>query len=394
MQSSTTAIPRSRWDLTRGRNFFLGNNGMPLSDRSFWWWAARRFDFLHDRSAIDAETSYRWSPDRSNCPVLDVVATGIVDAMPDVWHELVGGVFVGRTLGGDINAAARQSRGRAYISLSLQLTIVLPAVVTALDRFRAVIGAQLTDPSLPDSNLLEVFDHIEAHIEVWQSKVVVGAHPLSTSGPDGRDIDFYQTAAGHAEAWALSHEYAHHLLGHTNRAGLRSGAEAFVLDVARQVSMENFIYERPQAASRELQCDALGLVLQAGDVTGPASAQDWVEAVIGAVVCLVAEAQINRHWFLTAEDYPRTVDRVAVVLALARERLRPLVPTVGENLIGQLAAFATAALQCSLHRADPAAFSSPSWDQVWLSAKTRAVAVRTPRDRFPGAGWIGLAGKR
>ena len=381
-------MPRSRWDLTRSRKLFLGKNGMPIQDRSFWWWAARRFDFRHTRSEINAEPSYRWEPDRSNCPELNDVATGIVDSMPDSWYALCSGVFVGRTMDGELNAEAKQSRGRAYISVSLHLTIVLPSVVAALDRFREILQIKLVESSLPESNLVELFDHIEAHIEGWQSRVVVGAHPLAMSGPDGRDFDFYQDAAGHAEAWAVSHEYAHHLLGHTNRAGRRSGAESFVSDISSGMSRRQFVYEREEAASRELQCDILGLVLQAGDVSDSATAEDWVAAAIGAVVCLIAEAQINRHWFLEADDYPPTVDRVAVVLSLAQQRLASRLPTLGEQLVGQLAAFATAALQSSMHRAHPTIYPPPSWEQIWLSARARVVAVRTPRDRAPGSAWI------
>lgn len=394
MRPSAPSIPRPRWDLSRSRAYFLGKHGMPRRDRSFWWWAARRFDFSRTRAEIEADPSLRWTPDRSNCPELDVVATGIVDSLPNEWHSVASGVFVGRTMAADVNAEAKQLRGKAYISLSLQLTIVLPPVATALDRFRAVFEAWLTDSSLPESNLDGVFDHIEAHAEGWQSKVMVGSHPLASLGPNRRGAAFYSDVSGHAEAWAVSHEYAHHLLGHTSRSARRADVHQFVRDVAQDSRLEQFVFERSMPASRELQCDILGLILQAGDVDGRASGEDWVSALIGAVVCLVAEAQINRHWFLSVEDYPSTADRVGAVLAVGHQRMSSLAPTVADDLAGQLAAFATAALQSSLHRLQPLAFPAPTWSQVWTSAISKRIAVVSTRGMAPRRGWISLEEER
>ncbi len=380
---------RARWDLRKGRNDFIGHHrGMP--DKNFWWYVMRRQGQDQVFASAENDPLWLWRPDHSNCPELNEEVLALVGSSPLQWQPLLRSVFVGRALDGDLNAYADQSGGSAWVALSLQLTSVIGAYVAAFDRMNALLMARQRGEMLPDSEIFRVFHQIALSREGWADlSQYVGSHPALQEGPAGRDQWFYAGMVTSSEMFAVSHELAHHLLGHTNRwaRGLRIEAE---LDaIIGKAGVRDLVHRRSPSQTKEMLADLLGLVLAGqprhGDVTASA-----YRAAIAIVVVLLAEGDVKDHWFLDdPEGHPPTIDRLAAALQVI-----PWVSSVpslgaGDSLDGlraQLAGFISAGMQSSLHARDPERNPPPTWRQIDASMRGRAIAVLHPAADVRAAG--------
>lgn len=107
------------WDLKAGRNQFLGSHqGMP--DRSFWYYVLKSANDTKRLNDPSLQAALRWSPHYSNCPQLDHEITALLAdrEVNKSWKGFLRTIFVGRTLGGEINAKAKQRSGKAWVGVS------------------------------------------------------------------------------------------------------------------------------------------------------------------------------------------------------------------------------------------------------------------------------------
>lgn len=385
------------WDLRNGRNAFLGRHrGMP--DRNFWWYLMRS----HNQQTVLADPAsallWDWKPEHSNCPELNLEVIALANASPAGWRPLIRSVFVGRTFDGELNAEARQSDGSAWVGISLQYTSAVGAYITAFDRVRSIMLEQATGEPVSEAEITRVFEQIALSRTGWaDSSQYVGIHPTLMDGPLDRDQAYYEPRVKDAEMFAICHEFAHHLLGHTNNAAKAFRIADSFTPMLRASGTYGLVYDRPETQTKELLADLVGLQLAALPRDGRETAGVY-RTMIGSIAALLAEADVNGHWFLDDPDgHPATADRIASLLAIMPHMLFTI-PLDGRDSVtdlrGQLAAYASACMQSSLHTHAPGAYIPATWKQLWSALDAGTMALAVPKGGSQSPADVKLAGSK
>lgn len=323
--------------LAASRERFYAEEGQP-SDGSFW-------NHYLALAAPGTELAGRarqalggWRPVRSNCPELTDVVEDLVDGMPHDWQPVADELFVGRVIGGEVNATAETSRDARIVRLDLQYTSALFAYATAWDEqmlaLRLVLGeAQAGGPGVEDR--IAALD-AERFARYWDALEVARADMLdpgqiaalaaelrvasSADRTDERELGVLL-----AESWVVCHEVAHHLLGHTltHRPALPAAAL-----VAAHRYPELLDGLNPSQAD-ECDADVLAFLLlaRACDPDVPPGARDLYRAQLGAALGLIALTHVNDGW--TTELGP---DRTHPGL----DRRWPIVEQLARGLGGEM----------------------------------------------------------
>lgn len=371
------------WSLSNGRNAFLGrHHGMP--DQNFWWQVMRS---QKQRAVLEDSANaplWAWKPEHSNCPELNSEVIALANVSPEAWRPLIRSVFVGRSFDGQLNAEAKQSDGSAWVGISLQYTSAVGAYVTAFDRLRTIMAEQVTGEPLNPTEISRVFEQIAASRTGWADPHrYVGTHAALMEGPNSRDQNYYAPRVTDAEMFAICHEFAHHLLGHTNKSAAAFRVADSFVPILRQSGTLGLVHDRPQTQTRELLADLVGLQLAALP-RGVDRTAGIYGTMIGSVAVLLAEADVNDHWFLDDPDgHPATVDRIASLLAVMPHMLHAAPMHGRDSVLGlraQLAAYASACMQTSLHTRAPATHPSATWEQLSAALSTGALTLAVPKE--------------
>jgi predicted Zn-dependent protease len=387
------------WSLESGRKAFLGTHrGMP--NRSFWYYLLRSQGKTKELAAKELQIALNWVPNRSNCPELDAEISRLLKAkeLPEDWAEFLGSIFVGRTLESEVNAESKQRRGQAWVGISFQYTSAVSAYIAAYDRWAAAFKRRLETQNDDPAPIMDAFAGIAISRSSWaDADTFAGTHPTLLTGPHGRGAEFYGEAVLAAEMFIIGHEYGHHLLGHTSNRAKSFGLTQMLRDELRKIGLYKLVFLRSASQTaepvdpksrlvlqtEELLADILGLRL-AGISRGADTGVAVQRAVIGAVCALLAEADIKHHWFLGVDaTHPSTIDRISVLLSVTKNLFHRegeiLTNTMLDQLVSQLAAFATACLQASMHGMEPAIYPAPIWDWSVRAMETSAIALVTKR---------------
>ena len=369
------------WNLQASKNAFSGRNGF-MSDRNFWWYVLKRQNALHLFSDDDLQKVLDWRPERSNCPEFE---EEIIEMLGDVSAEVrnfLGGIFVGRTYSGDLNAEARQIDGSAWVAISLQYTSAVGAYIAAYDRYINILIRRQSGEPLPELEIMNVFELISLSRESWaDEKKFAGAHQQLLSGPKERGPEFYGPFVLDAEIFVIGHELAHHLLGHTNKSAMRLRAQDEISELLEAQQLTSFVNNRPDSQSNELLSDVLGLKL-ASTLRSRTPTDAAYRTIIASICALLAEADVKHHWFLPKDDvYPSTTDRISLLLALMPAMFSTVLSKgnhdSARNLVCQMAGFATACLQASLYTRAPEDYRAPTWEQVAIATSEGSIVLAT-----------------
>lgn len=385
------------WELRKGRNAFLGRHG-GMPDKNFWWYVMR---LQKQRTVLEDPATallWEWKPEHSNCPELNSEVLALANASPAGWRSLIRSVFVGRTFDGELNAEAHQSDGSAWIGISLQYTSALGAYVTAFDRVRSIMLEHAIGEPVSEREITSVFEQIALSREGWaDSSQYAGTHPALMNGPLDRDQNYYERRVTDAEMFAICHEFAHHLLGHTNNAAKALRIADSFTPILRASGTYGLIYDRPETQTRELLADLVGLQLAALPRDGHETASIY-RTMIGSIAALLAEADVNDHWFLDDPDgHPATADRIASLLAVMPHLLFAAPMDGRDSVMGlraQLAAYASACMQTSLHTHAPDSYLPATWTQLSSALEAGAMALTFPKDGPQSSARFRMAGSR
>lgn len=393
------------WSLESGRKAFLGTHrGMP--DKSFWYYLAREHGKTELLQSDELQDVFNWVPDRSNCPELDLEISKFLEdpELPVDWSEFLELIFVGRTLEAKVNADSKQRRGQAWVGISFQYTSALSAYIAAYDRWIAAFRERQATHNDDPAPIMYAFAGIAFSRSSWANEnTFAGTHPALLAGPAGRSAKHYEQVVLAAEMFIIGHEYGHHLLGHTSQWAKTFGLTERLRQQLKKVGLYKIVFlrsdsrttepvavknptpSRPQLPlvlqTEELLADIVGLQL-AGISRGKDKAVAVRLAVIGAVCALLAEGDIKHHWFLGEDDsHPSTIERISIILQVTKHLFhkdgdKPANDDV-DHVVSQMAAYATALFQASLHGKEPALYPAPTWNQCVRAMKTSSIALAT-----------------
>lgn len=389
------------WDLASGRKAFLGiHRGMP--NRSFWYYLLKDHGQKSLLEAPELQDALNWVPNLSNCPELDLEISKLLEDVPLSWKDFLGSIFVGRSMGGAVNAGSKQRRGQAWVGISFQYTSAVSAYISAYDRWTDAFARHERGESDDGARIKEVFSGIAMSRSSWaDEKSFVGTHATLLAGPHGRGPQDYGPLVLDAEMFIIGHEYGHHLLGHTNTRAKSFGLTEHLRAQLTAAGLHRFVFLRSDSQTQEpvtskgdqnplvsqtdeLLADVVGLTLAATSRERNRTGAVY-RAMIGATCALLAEADIKHHWFLQKNDkYPSTSDRITLLLNLMPKLFQDYTPLGDhdsvEQLARQLASFATACLQSSLHDKEPGRYPAPTWKQILAAYMEAGLAMRTMKD--------------
>lgn len=361
--------------LRKSRNKFFDRERMPR-DQSFWLYYLTQHAPDVRLAPEDLDVLRAWKPERSNCPELSGVVEDLLTSMPAEWRPVADDVFVGRTIGADVNAAARTKHDARLVTLSLQYTNVLHAYVVVFDEQQAAMRAVLTasddgGPSADAAIDLIGSDRFDRYWDLLEQGRPNWMDPRLVAGL----VADLQVLPGHersparehvvlaAETWIVCHELAHHLLGHTVSKRRTLPASALV-DGHRPAGLWTGL----NASQREeLDADVLAFLLAAGACAGDLPlARGLYAAEMGAGTALVALAHVKDAWTTVRapeETHPGFDLRWAAVRALTQDLSRDMERgPVGDHprdLLLDLSVFAEAAAAAAQARRADALHDRP-----------------------------------
>ncbi|OUE25464.1 hypothetical protein CMMCA001_07015 [Clavibacter michiganensis subsp. michiganensis] len=326
------------------------------------------------------DTLRDWVPDQSNCPELEQEVHRFLQSAPLDYAHLLREVFVGRTFEGGVNAQARAKNGAAWVELSFQYTSVIGAYVAAFDRFNHVLQLRQRGNIVKAHILASVFDDIALSREYWADESrFIGVAGGVMSGPHGREAEFYGEVALNGEMFVIFHEYAHLLLGHEGRATALKSARSEVDQSIKDWNRNDALRAHSTEQRKHFEADVLALNL-ANYGRGQADTGSGYRTIIGALCALLALGHIENEWVVQSDtSHPGALVRINTLLKGVPGVFK-VMPALAdhdsvEGLGRQLAAFAQACVQTSLHTLDPQIHAKPTWQTVEESLMAGSVAL-------------------
>ena len=107
-------------NLEQSRKSFHEVRGLPM--QNFWktvFEVGGRDDVLQNPKFREY---FKWQPNRSNCPELEILMENLTDSIPEEWRARGSRIFAGRNLHGQANAEAWQSGEVGVIELNYGFT--------------------------------------------------------------------------------------------------------------------------------------------------------------------------------------------------------------------------------------------------------------------------------
>lgn len=333
------------WRLNRSRGLFLTTHDFP-QNRTVWAVALDEMERQNvSQESLRQITALRKSPEfldlhdfearRSNCPVVDQLAEDLIRLAPVEWKALLSNVFFGISLEGEPGAFSVNKRDAGIVSLSIQYVWMIEAYVLAFDAFLEMLRGNLTNWAEVEAGahgveatpyLRDAWNRLEENIVPWRDPNVVyaGSAAVYDSVP-GRRVDGINVVTSAAQLFAMTHEVAHHILGHTvENPGRRSIDAHKLLDESLPEASKRFINSSPGRQRDELLCDALAVLLLSGKLS-PLKADtseefnDAYRAIAGACFALLPLTHSNEHWVfgVEADEHPPLRDRWQSLILLA-----------------------------------------------------------------------------
>ncbi|WTP57643.1 hypothetical protein OHU07_12710 [Streptomyces phaeochromogenes] len=308
---------------------------------------------------------FAWKPHRSNCPELEGLMENLTDSIPEEWRARGRRIFAGRNLHGQANAEAWQSGEVGVIELNFGFTSAAMIYMVLYSKYFemiATLGATMVDliDDDDDETTLMLLEEIgsggfepilvaDQERNAWRSDGVFPAHRLLREIPTSRSEDSYHEGVRSIEEFAIAHEYAHHLLGHTNDKYPRSRYINGRLDEELARWGINFSrYELNEAQVDELRADSMALLMMSGRLTGRVTGPTIYRTMSGAVIGLTVLAHIHDTWVAQSashETHPDFLTRYDVVTTLLKNMSRsiPIGPQGDHpfDFLSHLSGFAT-----------------------------------------------------
>ncbi|MEU2778838.1 hypothetical protein ABZ646_39755 [Streptomyces sp. NPDC007162] len=333
------------WKLQNSRHWFYVDCGRP--EENFWktlFEQAGRRDLV---SAKKYEEFLAWKPTNSNCPELQQVAEDLISLAPVEWQATMRNVFVARAFKGDANAEASSFRGAGVIELNYGLTSTAMIYSTLFCHFYASLRSAATEVDFSDAEQ-EITDMIieelersafepiliaESSVSSWASEGnVYAVHPLFFELPAGRMDSEYHDLVTATEMFVVGHEFAHHMLGHTEEH-FRHAAKAkrivgrWISDIGAAEIM-NSLNEDQRA---EVEADVTAFLLLSGELSEKRTRGRIYRAIGGSMLALISLAHVNGHW-VSQDDkatHPDFLTRYEVLARLIKYMTMPM--PIGEG---------------------------------------------------------------
>jgi hypothetical protein len=243
----------------------------------------------------------------------------LTESIPEEWRARGRRIFAGRNLRTQANAEAWQSGEVGIIELNYGLTTASMIYMVLYCKYFEMIstlGTTMLDYIEDDDDevmmmLLEEigdggFEPIlvaNSERKAWQSHGVFPAHQLLRELPASRDEDSYHEGVRSIEQFALAHEYAHHLLGHTDDEYPRSRYINGRLDQElAKLGIDLASYEVNKNQLDELRADALALLMMSGKLIQNPTAPTICRTMSGAIIGLTVFAHIYESWVNSSDS--------------------------------------------------------------------------------------------
>ncbi|MGX1973577.1 hypothetical protein [Streptomyces kronopolitis] len=303
-----------------------------------------------------------WTPNRSNCPELELLMENLTDSIPEEWRARGRRIFAGRNLQGQANAEAWQSGEVGVIELNYGFTSASMIYMVLYSKYFEMIHTLGTEVDFSDDDeeiILMVLEEIgkegfepiliaEEERRAWTANgMIFPAHRLLREIPSSRSEDSYHEGVRAIEEFAIAHEYAHHLLGHTDDEYPRSRYINGRVDAELTRMGVNFSsYDLNEAQVDELRADSLALLMMTGRLTAQVCASSIYRSMAGAIMGLTVLAHINESWVVSneaGETHPDFLTRYDVATTVIREMSKsmPIGPEGGHPIgfLAQLSGF-------------------------------------------------------
>ncbi|MFF1466857.1 M48 family metalloprotease [Streptomyces mirabilis] len=328
--------------LEQSRKTFHEVRGLPV--QNFWktvFQAQGRDDILR---TIRFQEYFAWKPNRSNCPELEVLMENLTDSIPEEWRARGRRIFAGRNLRGQANAEAWQSGEVGVIELNYGFTSAAMIYMVLYSRYFEMIstlGAGILDfiDDDDDETTLMLLEEIgnggfepilvaDQERNAWRANGVFPAHRLLREIPASRSEDSYHEGVRSIEEFAIAHEYAHHLLGHTNDEYPRSRyVNGKVDEELARLGINFSSYDLNEAQVDELRADALALLMMAGRLAGQVTRPTIYRTMSGAIIGLTVLAHVHDTWVVPGgpdETHPDFLTRYDMVTTLIKNMSRTI----------------------------------------------------------------------
>ncbi|SCY86572.1 hypothetical protein SAMN02745898_104312 [Streptomyces sp. 136MFCol5.1] len=298
-------------NLEQSRKTFHAVRNLPV--QNFWktlFQAQGRVDVLNDPRYKEY---FAWVPNRSNCPEIEVLMEGLTASIPEEWRARGRRIFAGRNLRTQANAEAWQSGEVGIIELNYGFTSAsMIYMVLYCKYFEMISSLGPTMLSYEEGDDAEVILDVLQEIgnegfepiliannerKTWQVEGVFPAHELLRELPASRDKDSYHEGVRSIEEFALAHEYAHHLLGHTNDEYPRSRYINGRLDrELAELGIDLSAYDMNTKQIDELRADSLALLIMSGKLTMTPTGPTVYRTMSGGIIGLTVLAHIYDAW--------------------------------------------------------------------------------------------------
>nr|WP_282547603.1 hypothetical protein [Streptomyces rochei] len=311
MQAIAEPLEGKMINLEQSRKTFHEVRNLPL--QNFWktlFQAQGRTDVLSDPRYREY---FAWVPNRSNCPELEELMRGLTESIPEEWRARGRNIFAGRSLRVQANAEAWRSGEVGVVEIYYGFTSASMFYMVLYSKYFEMIstlGSVMLDYTEDDDAEIilmllqevgnEGFEPIliaNKERKTWRAEGVFPAHQLLRELPASRDEDSYHNGVRSIEEFALAHEYAHHLLGHTNDEYPRSHYINGRLDrelVELGVDLTDYGVNATQ--TDELRADALAILMMSGKLVMTPTRPNVYRAMNGAILGLTVLAHIYDAW--------------------------------------------------------------------------------------------------
>ncbi|MGY0059075.1 hypothetical protein ACWY4P_21385 [Streptomyces sp. LZ34] len=344
------------WKLGESRRQFYVDCGRP--EENFWktlFEQANRQDLISDDKYVEF---LKWKPERSNCPELNNVTHALISIAPAEWRATMRNIFVARAFKGEANAEASSFRSAGIIEINYGFTLAAMIYTTLFSHFYDSILTAGTEIDFDDDDTettllileeveraaFEPIDVTDQAIHTWAAERHVRAtHPLQIGLPRRRKESDYFNLVNAVEEFVVSHEYCHHMLGHTDSYFRHSRAARKTVDEwLSRIGIQDTLGKLNENQVEEVEADVGAFLLMTGIYSGESSRGRVYRAVGGSVLALVALAHVSESWVSRGrhETHPDFLTRYEVMFRLIKEVAMKLpVGEVGDHPMGYMIQF-------------------------------------------------------
>ncbi|MEU5888036.1 hypothetical protein ABZ835_14545 [Streptomyces sp. NPDC047461] len=266
----------------------------------------------------------------------------LIALAPIEWQATMRNIFVARAFKGDANAEASSFRGAGIIELNYGLTSTAMIYSTLFCHFYASVRSAATDVDFGDAEeevtemIIEelersAFEPIliaDSNVSTWASEgSVYAAHPLLIELPKERRQSEYHNFVTATEMFVVAHEFAHHMLGHTEEHFKHAGKTRKVVGTWLAAIGGNEIMNSLNEDQREeIEADIASFLLLSGEISGQRTRSRVYQAIGGSMLALISLAHVNDHWISqdSESSHPDFLRRYEVLARLIKHMTMPM----------------------------------------------------------------------